>query len=55
MQSGAAGANERRFRARIRTRRLRPGTFKALLRASDAAGNRSGLESIGFRVVRRRR
>ena len=55
MQSGAAGANERRFRARIRTRRLRPGTFKALLRASDAAGNRSALESIGFRVVRRRR
>jgi hypothetical protein len=55
MQLGAAGANERRFRARIRTRRLRPGTFKALLRASDAAGNRSTLESIGFRVVRRRR
>jgi hypothetical protein len=55
MQLGAEGANERRFRARIRTRRLRPGTFKALLRASDAAGNRSALESIGFRVVRRRR
>jgi acid phosphatase type 7 len=52
-QSGIAGANERRFRARIRTRRLRPGTFKALVRATDAAGNRSGLESVGFRVVRK--
>jgi hypothetical protein len=54
-QQGSAGANERRFRARIRTRRLRPGTFKAVLRASDAAGNRSSAKSIGFRVVRRRR
>jgi hypothetical protein len=54
-QSGAAGANERRFRARIRGRRLRPGTFRALLRATDAAGNRSALKSIGFRVVRKAR
>ncbi len=54
-QSGAAGANRRRFRARIRTRRLRPGTFKAVLRATDGAGNRSAARSIGFRVVWRRR
>jgi hypothetical protein len=54
-QSGTAGANERRFRARIRGRRLRPGTFKALLRATDAAGNRSALKSIGFRVGRKAR
>ena len=52
--AGPAGANERRFRARIRTRRLRRGTFKAVLRAGDAAGNRSGTEELGFRVVRRR-
>lgn len=52
-QLAVAGANERRFRARIGNRRLRPGTFKALLRASDAAGNRSGAKSLDFRVVRR--
>jgi Calcineurin-like phosphoesterase len=54
-QSAAAGANERRFRAKIRARHLRPGTFKAVLMASDAAGNRSASKSIGFRVVRRAR
>jgi hypothetical protein len=54
-QLGAAGANERRFRAKIRARRLRPGTFEARLRAIDAAGNRSAPRSIGFRVVRRAR
>ena len=55
IQSGAAGANERPFRARIRSKRLRPGTFKAVLSASDAAGNRSAARGIGFRVLRRRR
>jgi hypothetical protein len=54
-QLGSAGANERRFRAKIRTRRLRPGTFEARLRAVDAAGNRSAPKTIGFRVVRRAR
>jgi acid phosphatase type 7 len=54
-QLGAAGANERRFRAKIRTRRLRPGTFQARLRAVDAAGNRSAPKTIAFRVVRRAR
>ena len=52
-QSAVAGANKRRFRARIRNRRLRPGSFKALLRARDAASNHSGLKSVRFRVVRR--
>jgi hypothetical protein len=50
-QFGSAGANERRFRAKIRARRLRPGTFEARLRAVDAAGNRSAPKTIGFRVV----
>jgi acid phosphatase type 7 len=50
-QLGSAGANERRFRAKIRARRLRPGTFEARLRAVDAAGNRSAPKTIGFRVV----
>ena len=51
-QFGSAGANERRFRAKIRARWLRPGTFEARLRAVDAAGNRSAPKTIGFRVVR---
>jgi calcineurin-like phosphoesterase family protein len=50
-QLGAAGANKRLFRAKIRARRLRPGTFEARLRAIDAAGNRSAPRTIGFRVV----
>jgi acid phosphatase type 7 len=54
-QLGSAGVNERRFRAKIRARRLRPGTFEARLRAVDAAGNRSAPKTIGFRVVRRAR
>jgi hypothetical protein len=54
-QLGSAGANERRFRAKIGARRLRPGTFEARLRAVDAAGNRSVVKRIGFRVVRRAR
>jgi acid phosphatase type 7 len=55
MQLAPAGANERRFRGKIGKRRLQPGTFKALLRASDPAGNRSRLKSVDFRVVRRAR
>jgi acid phosphatase type 7 len=54
-QLGSAGVNERRFRAKIRARRLRPGTFEARLRAVDAAGNRSAPKTIGFRVVGRTR
>jgi hypothetical protein len=54
-QLGSAGANERRFRAKIRARRLRPGTFEARLRAVDAAGHRSAPKTIGFRVLRRAR
>ena len=51
-QFGSAGANQRRFRAKIRARRLRPGTFEARLRAVDAAGNRSAPRTIRFRVVK---
>ena len=54
-QLGSVGANTRRFRARIRARRLRPGTFEARLRAVDAAGNLSAPKTIGFRVIRRAR
>src|SRR5215208_200255 len=50
IQFGSAGANGRRFRAKIGSRRLRPGTFEARLRAVDGAGNRSVAKRIGFRV-----
>jgi len=55
IQFGSAGANGRRFRAKIGSRRLRPGTFEARLRAVDGAGNRSVAKRIGFRVARRGR
>jgi hypothetical protein len=54
-QAGQAGPNRRRFRGRLRGRRLGPGTFRAGLRAVDAAGNRSRVSRITFRIVRRRR
>jgi len=55
VQSGVAGRNTRRFRAKIRTRRLRPGRFLAMLGATDAAGNHSRVKKVAFRVVRRPR
>ena len=54
-QLGSSGRNERRFRAKLGARRLRPGTFQARLRAVDAAGNRSAPRTVGFRVLRRPR
>jgi acid phosphatase type 7 len=54
-QLGSAGANQRRYRGRIRARRLRPGTFRARLRAVDASGNRSSSKTIVFQVARRAR
>jgi hypothetical protein len=51
-QLGAAGANTRRYRGRIRTRRLRPGTFSARLRAIDGSGNRSSPETVVFKIAR---
>jgi len=51
-QLGAAGANTRRYRGRIRTRRLRPGTFSARLRAIDGSGNRSSPKTVVFKIAR---
>jgi acid phosphatase type 7 len=52
-ESGSPGANLRRFRGRIGGRRLRAGTFRAGLKAFDAAGNKSRPRSRGFKIVRR--
>jgi hypothetical protein len=50
-RSGAKGANSIRFTGRIRTRALRPGRYRALISATDAAGNRSPLSRTAFRIA----
>jgi hypothetical protein len=49
---GQAGRNRIRFGGRLRGRALRPGRYRAVLRATDAAGNRSAAARVRFRVVR---
>lgn len=50
--AGVAGANTRRFRARIGGRRLRPGRYTARAVARDASGNYSSPRKVRFRIVR---
>jgi streptogramin lyase len=52
-QGGAAGVNRKKFSGRIGRRRLKPGAYRATLRARDPAGNQSRRKRLGFRVVRR--
>jgi hypothetical protein len=47
-KASKAGANIRKFR----TRKLRPGRYRATLVATDAAGNRSKARRVTFRVKR---
>jgi hypothetical protein len=54
-EDAAAGPNERAFGARIGKKVLRPGRYRALLKARDAAGNVSATVALAFRVVRPRR
>jgi CSLREA domain-containing protein len=55
-RAGIAGPNSARFSGRVRrgrkVRSLRPGRYRASVRAADAAGNHSKLSRVGFRVVR---
>lgn len=51
-QAGIQGHNGRRFRGRVGKRRLKPGVFRARVRARDGAGNRSGTAQVKFRIVR---
>jgi hypothetical protein len=51
-RSGAAGPNRLRFSGRVGRRALRPSRYQALIRATDAAGNRSVRRSVRFRIVR---
>lgn len=51
--SGGAGQNSFRFRGRLRGRKLKPGRYYLVATATDAAGNRSTLKRVAFRIVRR--
>jgi hypothetical protein len=46
------GVNRIRFSGRIRGRALRPGRYRAVIRATDAAKNRSAPRRARFRIVR---
>ncbi len=48
-----AGTNRIAFSGRIATRRLAPGRYRFVLRATDAAGNRSSARTVTFTVVSR--
>jgi hypothetical protein len=52
-RAAKAGANKVPFSGRIGKRKLKPGRYRALLRATDAAGNRSLTKKLRFRIVRR--
>jgi hypothetical protein len=51
-RSGLTGVNRIRFTGRIGRRALRPGRYRAVITAIDAAGNRSVPRSARFRVAR---
>jgi hypothetical protein len=48
---GAKGANSIRFSGRIGKRALRPGRYRAVIAATDVAGNHSALRKLAFRIV----
>jgi hypothetical protein len=50
-RTGAKGPNRIRFARRIGKRSLRPGRYRAVIVATDAAGNRSPLKRTRFRVA----
>ena len=47
----SAGAHRLTFRARLRGRPLRAGRYRLVLRATDAAGNRSAPKRLSFTVA----
>ena len=50
---GAKGANIIRFSGRIGKRALRPGTYRAVISATDTAANRSAPHRARLRIVGR--
>ena len=51
-RGGLEGGNRIRFTGRIGRRALRAGRYRAVIRATDAAGNRSAPSLTRFRIVR---
>jgi hypothetical protein len=47
------GVNKVPFSGRIGTKKLSPGRYRAVLRATDVAGNASKTKTLTFRIVRR--
>jgi hypothetical protein len=52
-RSATAGANKTKIRGTVDRRWLRPGPYRATLRATDGAGNRSHRKRVRFKIVRR--
>ena len=52
-RTGASGLNRVKFRGRLHRRALRPSTYRAVITALDAAGNRAARKTTRFRIVRR--
>ena len=52
-QDAAAGQNMKRWAGRVGARFVKPGTYRAAVVATDAAGNKSTVRRLGFKVVRR--
>ncbi len=52
-RSAAAGPVSIPFSGRIGKKALRPGSYRALVTARDAAGNRSQQRTVSFKIVRR--
>jgi len=48
----ASGTSRLRYRGRLRNSALRPGRYRLLVRARDAAGNLSSRRRVAFRIVR---
>ncbi len=51
-RSGVSGLNRTRFTGRIGRRALRPGRYRVVITATDAAGNRSARKTTRFRITR---
>jgi hypothetical protein len=48
---GRSGLNTVRFSGRVGRKALKRGRYRATLRATDAAGNRSRTKHVTFRIV----
>jgi uncharacterized delta-60 repeat protein len=51
-RAGRVGSNRLAFSGRVGRKALRPGAYRLILTATDAAGNRSAARSARFRILR---